>query len=306
MRHFQEQCKLRCACLETSSAYLSSGSASPSEWLSVRQVVGDSRAIEIYTNQTNHQMRKIVSLLLLWSAANSLSAERIQFQSSTNRTALLELYTSEGCSCCPPAEAWLARLKSNPKLWKDFVPVAFHVDYWDYLGWRDPFGAAGYSDRQRAYAAEWKSRSVYTPGFVLDGREWRGWLSRDELPHASNQPAGTLTASSDDGKRWLLRFEPTMRSPTTLDFHAALLGFDLTSDVNAGENRGRELQHDFVVLTMNTARSKRSGDLFQAELFLIPTSRISPKRLAVATWVTRHNDLQPLQAVGGWLPLANP
>jgi hypothetical protein len=91
-------------------------------------------------------MQKVISLLLLHSAANLMSAEPIQFQSSANHMLLLELYTSDGCSSCPPAEAWLARLKSDPRLWKDFVPVAFHVDYWDYLGWRDPFGAADYSD----------------------------------------------------------------------------------------------------------------------------------------------------------------
>ena len=247
-------------------------------------------------------MRNLFLQLLLWSAMNCVSAEQIQFQSGTNRTVLLELYTSEGCSSCPPAEAWFSRLKSNARLWNDFAPVAFHVDYWDYLGWRDPFGAADYSERQRAYAAQWKSRSVYTPGFVLDGKEWRGWFNRDDLPSASNLAVGTLTASSDDGKRWLLRFEPTVRNTSSFDFHAVLLGFDLTSDVKAGENRGHKLQHDFVVLTLAKATSKRSGDSIQAELSLIPQSRLSANRVAVTAWITRRNDLQPLQAVGGWLP----
>lgn len=233
---------------------------------------------------------------------NSLCAEQIRFQSATNRTALLELFTSEGCSSCPPAEAWLSRLKSDARLWKDFVPVAFHVDYWDYLGWRDPFGTADYSERQRTYAAQWKSRSVYTPGFVLDGKEWRGWFNRDELSRVSNQPGGKLTASLDDGKRWLLRFEPAGQSFSTFDFRAALLGFDLNSDVKAGENRGRKLQHDFVVITLATATSKRGSDSFQTELTLTPPSHLSAKRLGVAVWVTRHGDSQPLQAIGGWLP----
>jgi hypothetical protein len=232
---------------------------------------------------------------------NCVSAEQIQFQSGTNRTVLLELYTSEGCSSCPPAEAWFSRLKSNARLWIDFVPVAFHVDYWDYLGWRDPFGAADYSERQRAYAAQWKSRSVYTPGFVLGGQEWRGWFNRDELPRASNQLAGTLTASSDNGKRWRVRFAPAGADSSTFAFHAALLGFDLNSDVKAGENRGHKLQHDFAVLAFAKASSKKSEDSFQAELSLIPSLRVSTKRLAVAVWATRHDDLQPLQAVGGWL-----
>jgi hypothetical protein len=251
-------------------------------------------------------MRKALSLLFLCSATNLMSAGPIEFHSSTNRTPMLELYTSEGCSSCPPAEAWLARLKSDPRLWKDLVPVAFHVDYWDYLGWRDLFAAGDYSDRQRAHAAEWNSDSVYTPGFVLDGKEWRGWFNREDLPRHSNHLVGTLTASSADGKRWLLRFEPAARGQSTLDFYAALLGFDLSSDVKAGENRGRKLLHDFVVLTLAKASSQRSGDSFQAELSLITASPNLPKRLAVAGWVTRRGDLQPLQAVGGWLPLASP
>src|SRR5271165_2157908 len=95
----------------------------------------------------------------------------LTFQSIGKQTALIELYTSEGCSSCPPAETWMSRLKESSGLWKDFVPLAFHVDYWDYLGWRDPWGKRVFSDRQQAYAQSWRSDSVYTPGFVLNGRE---------------------------------------------------------------------------------------------------------------------------------------
>jgi len=94
--------------------------------------------------------------------------EPLAFQSSGNKTALLELFTSEGCSSCPPAETWLSGLKSAPGLWKEFVPVSFHVDYWDHLGWKDAWGTKAFSDRQRAYARNWQTDSIYTPGFVLD------------------------------------------------------------------------------------------------------------------------------------------
>lgn len=239
---------------------------------------------------------------LLLSTAPLLSADTIAFQSGATQTPLLELYSSEGCSSCPPAEAWLSRLTESPRLWKDFVPVAFHVDYWDYLGWKDSFASKAYSERQRAYADHWRSRSVYTPGFVLDGKEWRGWFTRDELPRASIKPVGVLTARSEDGKQWMLRFQPVAGSASSsFDFHAALLGFDVTSDVKAGENRGRKLQHDFVVLATAKAAASKSGDAFQGALSLNPLSRISPKRLAVAVWVTPSKGLQPLQATGGWL-----
>ena len=248
-------------------------------------------------------MRNMMSLLVLCSTVNSFSADRIQFQSGTNHTALIELYTSEGCSSCPPAEESFSKLKAHPGLWLDFVPAAFHVDYWDYLGWRDPFGSEEYSKRQRAYAAEWKSRSVYTPGFVLDGKEARGWFNPDKPPRHSQQATGTLTLSTEDGNRWRLRFEPGSRRPTdSFVFYATLLGCDLSSNVKAGENRGRKLNHDFVVLELTKAASTRSRDSFEAELSLKPGSRALPKRFAVAAWVTGQNDLQPLQAVGGWLP----
>src|SRR5215470_3300374 len=137
-----------------------------------------------------HAMRAIISLFLLLAGANPLNAEQMLFQSATNRAVLLELYSSEGCSSCPPAEAWFSQLKSNPRLWKDLVPVGFHVDYWDQLGWKDPFGTSSFSERQRAYSAKWKNESVYTPGFVLNGKEWRGWYTRTGLPRSSTESAG--------------------------------------------------------------------------------------------------------------------
>jgi hypothetical protein len=250
-------------------------------------------------------MRSIMSLLLLWSAADSLGSDRIQFQSGTNHSSLIELYTSEGCSSCPPAEEWLSHLKVHPGLWVDFVPIAFHVDYWDYLGWRDPYGEVSNSDRQRAYATEWKARSVYTPGFVLDGKEWHNRGSRNEAPRRTNDPSGVLSVSSEDRKAWSLRFEPRNYRPgDSYVFQVALLGCDLVSDVKSGENRGRKLQHDFVVLTTARAESTRSENGFQAVTSLPISAQSQPARMCIACWVTRGKGLEPLQAVGGWLPMA--
>ena len=232
-----------------------------------------------------------------------MGADAIQFQSGTNQTALLELYTSEGCSSCPPAETWLSRLKESPKLWKDFVPLAFHVDYWDYLGWKDPFASKVFTQRQHDYAAHWRSRSVYTPGFVLGGKEWRDWGVREELPRASRIPAGVLTARSEDGRRWTLRFAPAAESlASSFDFHAALLGFDLITDVKAGENRGRKLQHDFAVLALAEIAAARDGGAHAGVLSLNVPPAGSPKRTALAAWVTTRKKPEPLQSLGGWLP----
>src|SRR5437899_10682781 len=103
-------------------------------------------------------MRSFLLTGLLWAGcAASAQTTGVTFQSSEKQTALLELFTSEGCSSCPPAEAWLSRLQDSTGLWRDVVPVAFHVDYWDYLGWRDRWAAKDFSERQRAYAASWRS-----------------------------------------------------------------------------------------------------------------------------------------------------
>src|SRR5688572_1610666 len=108
--------------------------------------------------------------------------DAFRLQSPAQQVHLLELYTSEGCSSCPPADRWLSDLKDDPGLWKNFVPVAFHVDYWDHLGWKDKFARAAHTSRQRRYADEWGANTVYTPGLVLDGAEWR---SRERLPERS-------------------------------------------------------------------------------------------------------------------------
>ena len=182
------------------------------------------------------------------------------------------------------------------------MPVPFHVDYWDYLGWKDPFAAKAYTQRQHDYATQWRSRSIYTPGFVLAGKEWRGWFNRNELPRASNKPVGTLTARSEDGKQWTLRFQPAASGASSShDFHAALLGFDLVSDVKAGENRGRKLQHDFAVLAMADVAAAKDGSAFDGELSLKSTLTVSPKRTALAVWVTPRKSPEPVQSLGGWL-----
>src|ERR1043166_2523994 len=112
---------------------------------------------------------QIPGTLALLLATADAHAATIEFQSSGKQTALLELYPSEGCSSCPPAESWLSRLTKSSGLWKEFVPLAFHVDYWDNLGWPAPCAAGQFSDRQRAYAQSWHSRRIYTPEFVLNG-----------------------------------------------------------------------------------------------------------------------------------------
>ncbi len=110
--------------------------------------------------------------LLLLSALPAAAADDTRtFSSGNDRVALVELYTSEGCSSCPPADRWLSRLADDAGLWSEFVPVAFHVDYWDYIGWKDEFADPSNTQRQRGYAAAAGARSIYTPQMVVGGRD---------------------------------------------------------------------------------------------------------------------------------------
>ena len=219
------------------------------------------------------------------------AAQARHFSSGENRVHLLELYSSEGCSSCPPAELWLGDLREAPGLWRDFVPVAFHVDYWDRLGWRDRFARKEFTARQYAYSNSWRSDNVYTPEFVLDGLEWR--KAAGGPPSAVTHSAGVLSVDYLTAGICRVSFAPA----GDFEVHVALLGGGVVSAVRAGENSGRQLHHEFLVLEMKSANL--SGG--RAELSLNDAAIKGVTRRALAAWITRRGELAPIQATGGWL-----
>jgi len=236
------------------------------------------------------KLRWIVATVLLVGPAG---AETL-YRSGPARASLIELYTSEGCSSCPPADAWLTSLKSDAGLWTNFVPVEFHVDYWDGLGWPDRFASPAFTERQRAYAAAWGRDSVYTPGLVLNGREWRSWGG---TPPSAGAAAGTLFARVAGGRArvtWIAAVEGG-----AFEVHAARLGFGLLTRVGAGENSGRNLPHDFVVRGLTRAALAQKNGRWSAELEL--PAATAGERAGLAFWVTGP-DGRPVQAAGGFLP----
>jgi hypothetical protein len=247
-------------------------------------------------------MCKLLCLLSL-SIALSVNAESvaISFQSAPEKTALLELYTSEGCSSCPPAEKWLSELTNSPGLWKDFVPVAFHVDYWDRLGWKDPFADRGFSDRQQAYAELWHAENIYTPEFVLDGKEWVRWRMQNDGPRSSETKPGVLKVASTEKDRWQVTFQPTDTGGAKYEVHGAMLSGGLISDVKAGENGGRRLIHDFAVLNFVTVPMIPNGGTLQGQFVLPQRPGFSGSSVAIAVWITRAETLESVQATGGWI-----
>lgn len=239
-------------------------------------------------------MIRFVILALAVAMMSSARGGEVVFESKPTRTHLIELYTSEGCSSCLPAEAWMTSLKNEARLWHDFVPVAFHVDYWDHLGWRDPFAAKLWTDRQADYSVRWKSESVYTPAFALDGKEWyQGALD------ASTEPTGVLKIVVN-GDQVKASYKSADGAAKRYDIHVAQLAFSAMSDVTAGENSGRKLMHDFVVVGLTNETMK--GGTKELKLTAPSIKSNTDPRTAVAAWVTVAGQIEPLQATGGWLP----
>jgi hypothetical protein len=215
------------------------------------------------------------------------------FESGPAQAALIELYTSEGCSSCPPAEAWIAKLRSEPALWKQIVPVAFHVDYWNGLGWRDPFSAPAFSERQRARAKA-AGTPVYTPQILLNGSDW----SRGSLPPMARD-AGTLRVECDGASRVTVSFRPGRPLSHAPVATLAPLAAGITSNVRGGENSGRRLAHEFVALgALESPMAFRDG-AWTAQ-FDLPGKTAAPVA-ALAAWVHPADDAAPIQAAGGWL-----
>ncbi|HTI98459.1 MAG TPA: DUF1223 domain-containing protein [Dongiaceae bacterium] len=225
----------------------------------------------------------------------------IQFQSAPERTALLELYTSEGCSSCPPAEAWLSGLKDSPRLWKDFAPVAFHVDYWNSPGWKDAWSDAKFSERQSNYARLWHSENIYTPELVLNGKEWQNWFTGKNGLKSDGNNVGVLTVTSSDMKLWQVSFNPAKDSGGRYEIHAALLAGGIVSDVKAGENSGRQLRHDFAVVSLVHIGLMTGNGVAKGRFILSAPKSTAGKTSAFTVWVTRAGELEPIQATGGWL-----
>lgn len=242
-------------------------------------------------------------LLLIWMLLLGYSLADagdlcIEFSSGAQHIPLVELYTSEGCSSCPPADRWLSTLRTNPGLWKQFTPIAFHVDYWDYIGWNDEFAQAAFGDRQRRYADEGASRFVYTPGLFRSGSEWSGWRTGED-PATEDGDVGKLKLLVD-GAIVTAQFDAQRDNDENLMLHVAILGMNLETRVKAGENKGKTLRHDFVALDLVSVPFDTGSNVHKAKTEL-PDMQTYPTERAIVAWVSTDDDQLPIQSVGGLL-----
>jgi len=254
--------------------------------------------LTIDTLEKAFHLAKFVTAMLMFSVtlSHTVSASSEQlFNSGNEQTTLVELFTSQGCSSCPPAERWLGGLKDDPRLWRKIIPVAFHVDYWDYIGWQDIYANPEYSARQRRYRSENGIRSAYTPGFVVNGQEWRGWFKKRPLPLAKTT-SGQLQVALND-RQLKATYTTVKQADQVLILHVALLGVGLQVDVERGENSGRRLSQDFTVLQLITLTSSDRNWTGTLPDIKVPDDA----RPAIAIWVSESGSQKPLQAVGDWL-----
>lgn len=239
--------------------------------------------------------------VLMLTSLISLSAyagEPIEISSGDRQTAVVELYTSEGCSSCPPADRWLSRLVDTPKDELNVLALAFHVDYWDYLGWKDRFSNAEYTRRQRHLGANNLQRTIYTPEFFVNGMEARGAgkiLDKIQQANQRKAPLGLkLTVSRDETGLLLELHSPGDRS-TVGQIHHRYLVYenDLSTDVKRGENSGETLNHQQVVRYMSQAQNLQQNN--QHRIAIEPDW--NPQNIGVAVLVTSPGERDYLQAL---------
>ncbi len=253
--------------------------------------------------------RGIFFVTLFISILLGLPAHALELRSEKDATTIIELYTSEGCSSCPSADAWLSSLANDPAIFSRFIPLAFHVDYWNQLGWQDRFSTSMNSHRQRELSRVGVLSQVYTPGFVINNREWRGWFTRgrsvtaDKLPQSEKQ-VGTLTAQWPDNTQSLsFSYTPNIGDVKDLQLHVAIVGMGLKTNVRRGENRGRVLRHDFVVLsyTQYPFGSSKSGQTIRKSIAEPKIPDEGQSRSALVVWVSESSSPEIIQAVAGYL-----
>jgi hypothetical protein len=220
------------------------------------------------------------------AAAASPASQACQAAGSPLAPAVIELYTSEGCDSCPPADRWLSGLRGRT----DVIPLAFHVDYWDRLGWKDRFASPAYTARQQDVQRRNGSRVSYTPQVVVNGSDWRGWSTR---PLPAPAAAGADLRLIRIGRRVEATVTPRPGSAPLAGYWAVVEDDHVTA-VKAGENRGATLRHDHVVRAYLPVAGA-PGDATRTHAFEPPVPEDNRPRRVVFV-VTDERSGRPVQA----------
>ena len=239
----------------------------------------------------------ILTVILVNGSERGL--ESLISETGETRVQLLELFSSESCSSCPPADDWVSGLKNKNNLWKNFVPIVFHVDYWNQLNWVDKLSSEPMTQRQISISKLWANPSVYTPAVVVDGKEWPEWRKSVDyklpIPEKINGISLKLFKKNDGS----FKVHVDRKSKTkSYIVHMVQLGMGVVSKVTSGENSGKLLKHNFVILNWDHKKmSTNESDVS----FKFKKTEYKYSQMALAAWIEEEFKPISLQAVGGYL-----
>jgi hypothetical protein len=226
--------------------------------------------------------------LFCWSSAVLAQQNTCTAQSASTQTPVIELYTSEGCSSCPPADQWLSTLKSAHAKGQ-VVAQSFHVNYWDTIGWRDPFAAPAHTTRQRQISAANKLDGIYTPQIVKNGVTTRGFSASI----TSTEPARAQIALHQTAADSFEAAITPVDAQTAWTAYYTVTEHSHVSRVTAGENKGETLAHDFVVRQYVPLGNYMGTQ--KLKINTLPASAKNPRQINVV--VTESKTGKPLQAL---------
>lgn len=250
-----------------------------------------------------------------WSSASSVAKAEAEILEVTppisgdgkRSPVIVELFTSEGCSSCPPADKVLAELESAQQVaGAEIIPMSEHVDYWNYIGWSDPFSSDMFSARQQAYAPIFRNDGVYTPQMVVDGQaEFIGsnlTKAQTAIARAAKLPKGEVSVQSALGAQSVkLKISvaklPAIVANDTAEVLLAITENNLTSQVARGENSGRRLPHTAVVRELRSLGNLNgSSKPFQTETTVLISKNWKRENLRAVIFVQERRNKRILGA----------
>jgi hypothetical protein len=241
-------------------------------------------------------LRAATALVIVGSQAVTSAFASTACSASSGATVpvVVELYTSEGCDSCPPADRWLSKTIAERSKDAAFIALAYHVDYWDYIGWKDPFAQPAFTQRQSALAASGGATAVYTPQIFVNGKDDRSWTGGAARQAAAGRAAVKFSVASvwkGEGAALSLGVSGQLAQPASgVRLRYALTENGLVSAVKAGENRGVTLRHDAVVRAAGALSVDASG-AFLLSVSLPSTMRRANSQLHVIAEDARGNPL---------------
>lgn len=206
---------------------------------------------------------------------------------------VVELFTSEGCSSCPPADRLLSEIVNKDYEGVEVIGLSFHVDYWDYIGWKDPYASRDYTLRQRAYGRKFGLSSIYTPQMIVNGKhefvgssraKWNHALNSESVPKNYSDLIVEVVSISDSE----LRFRVRSNEMNSSLLNVAIVEKSLSQQVDRGENRGRKLSHDNVV----RAYDSRSFDGKPNSFLLTIPSNLKPENASLIVYAQKSTSWQ--------------